>query len=689
MDENEIILRVSRVETGSVDWEGRSIRMVLASQNPVMVYVPGKGKMAEVICMDGMEVPESRQVPLDDSHRGSESVAHVIGSIRELHKKNGLLHGTAVFARSVRGDEALANYRDGHLTDFSVTAQPLEVKYEGGTRFVLRSLLVGGAACTVGADPVSKAQLSTRRYSDPDGCRRDCMNEALMQMLVKRGLSATATETEAQTFLERLLSAPAGNDGSSAAGDLEAIANERKRISEIDTLCRTHAVAEPIRRKLIDNGSTVADASTEILRSRYAGGVPVGPGQHISGGASEVEKVTSGMEAAITRRMLQGQGLSAERVLERAKAAGDIDAVQVAEGITRSLSNPAGNDFRYMRMPELARCYLQAAGQNVMGLPPATIITRALQHQGFQGLLQRSDGPAYHSTGSFANLTLNSATKTLRMAWEEAPATYQLWAREAEASDYRDLHRMRLGELDDPQIVPPNTNYPESTTSDSKETYSIDKVGQVFSFPLELWVNDDLDSMSRIPASQGAAMRRRVNRAVYAVLTGNAALSDGVALFHSDHNNTASNALSAAGAMGAAFAKLAKQTGVNSNVVLNIIGRYLICPVALSETALTLVNSFAPPSATHSGTANIYGPGGARPMTVVIEPQLDLNSLTKWYMTCHHSQCDTVEVSFLQGEKTPVLEQEAGFINDTLRFKIRQSFAAKAIDHRGMVESTP
>jgi hypothetical protein len=48
------------------------------------------------------------------------------------------------------------------------------------------------------------------------------------------------------------------------------------------------------------------------------------------------------------------------------------------------------------------------------------------------------------------------------------------------------------------------------------------------------------------------------------------------------------------------------------------------------------------------------------------------------------SQIDTVEVSFLQGEESPVLENDWDMKTDTYIYKVRQTFGVKAIDWRGL-----
>ena len=46
-----------------------------------------------------------------------------------------------------------------------------------------------------------------------------------------------------------------------------------------------------------------------------------------------------------------------------------------------------------------------------------------------------------------------------------------------------------------------------------------------------------------------------------------------------------------------------------------------------------------------------------------------------------------MEVSFLAGEEMPVFEQETAFIQDAVKYKVRQTFGVAAIDWRGLYRS--
>jgi hypothetical protein len=287
-------------------------------------------------------------------------------------------------------------------------------------------------------------------------------------------------------------------------------------------------------------------------------------------------------------------------------------------------------------------------------------------------------------------LLLDASNKTLLAGYEEAPYTWSLWARQANSvDDFKNINRMRFSEAPNPEEVPENQDYPEKAMSDSKETYKVSKYGESFSVSWETIVNDDLDALSRIPAMHGNAMRRFQNKKVYEVLTSNPTMGDGYELFSASHAS-GSNVSGAAAApsvttLNAAFVKMMTQKGLTSDAIINVIPKFVIVPVAYSATLLELIASTSYVQAnSNQGVQNIYGPGGQRPIVPVVEPQLDANSATNWYVAADNAQIDTVELSFLAGEESPVVENEYNMKNDTYYNKIRQTFGTKAIDWRGL-----
>jgi hypothetical protein len=360
-------------------------------------------------------------------------------------------------------------------------------------------------------------------------------------------------------------------------------------------------------------------------------------------------------------------------------------------------------DFERVKLGRLAEMIVERMGGPVKKMAPKDIALAAMGHAGTLNRyrIARSE-QAYHTTGSFPALLMDAANKSLLAGYEEAPYTWNLWARQGQSvDDMKNINRIRFSAMGSPEVVPEGHDYPESKTGDEKETYRVEKYGSMFSVSWETIVNDDLDSLSRVPAMQGASCRRRQNQAVYNVLTANAAMGDGGLLFNATAQTTAGGHANTSGAaaapgvttLNAGYLSMMTKTGVTVNGVagpiLNIQPAYMIVPANYGATALQLLGSIADPAAGgsavgNSNTLNIYGPNGPRPIKVIIEPTLDASSTTVWYLAANTSQVDTVELTFLAGEESPVLESDWVMTNDTYLFKVRQTFAAAAIDFRGL-----
>lgn len=678
------VLRMATVIPDGVNREERSVPMVLATERPVQVYDFERMEVVdEVIRLEGMDVP--KQVPMVDSH-GRESVKNVLGSIRDFQVKDGQLIGRAYFAADEVSRSTFEKYADGHLTDFSVGARTLNREFKGRTKTITRSQLIEGSAVVVGADSDAKALVAQRAYAEPEELRKEVMNEELRKLLVERGLDAEATDKETLEFIERELakdapgidtkdalevvrslresikSEPEKDIKQASAEDLKEIQRAfKERWNAIDELCRNHQVDAKARQEFLDGDKTVDQIAGEILKRNYEpSGVPVGPGQTIERGASERDKFYDAVEYAMVKRSIGDGPLSDELKHEIGEA-------------------PAGaSDFMYRRIPEIAREYCVRAGIDITGKPTQEIVRRAIGHGSF---VERS-GTSYHTTGSFSNIFLNSMHKTLRKAYDEAPSTYQRWVRTAaDATDFRDMNKIVFGEMGMPSEVAENGTYQEMTTTDAKESYKVAKHGGIFSITLEMLVNDDLDAMTRRVQMMGNAMRRKINRDAYSILIDNSALADGVALFHaSSHGANLDSTALGETALDTGFTVMATQSGTDSTTVLGLTPRFLIVPAALRPTALRLVNGGVVPTSTSN--VPLYGS-----LEVIYDGQIDaLGSATNWWLAADNGMVDTVEISFLQGERTPVVERENGFETDTIKAKIRQTYGIKAIDYRGLYQ---
>jgi len=74
-------------------------------------------------------------------------------------------------------------------------------------------------------------------------------------------------------------------------------------------------------------------------------------------------------------------------------------------------------------------------------------------------------------------------------------------------------------------------------------------------------------------------------------------------------------------------------------------------------------------------------------VTPISDARLDAASATAWYLAANQNSTDTIEVSYLDGVTTPVLEQMEGWKVDGLEFKVRIDAAVKALAWEGLYKN--
>ena len=426
--------------------------------------------------------------------------------------------------------------------------------------------------------------------------------------------------------------------------------------ADITDLCQRHGVSQ-LASGLIRSGQGIDSARAAVLselavRDAAAGGHR---NARIETVQDEMQVRMAGIEQAILHRIAP-----------------------------RTQLDDNGRQYRGMSLLEIGRDFLTAQGVQTRGLDRLELAGRILQYRAVGSM----------GTTDFSSLFANVANKRLRNAYDENPGTYSLWARRApNAPDFKNLSVVQLSGAPDLLQTNEHGEFKYGKMTDGGETYAVLTYGRIVSLTRQAIVNDDLRSFERLVSAFGFAARRLENRTVYAQLTANANLADGGALFNATavttaggHANLATGAPSALQLSSMATARTAMrlQKGL-SGEELNLAPSYLIVPAALENTAYQLTSSNYVPATT--ATVNEFRTGGKTAVTPIVEPILDANSATAWYMGAASSQVDTVEYCYLDGAEGPVIESEVGFETDGVSYKCRLDFAAKAIDFRGLYKS--
>lgn len=384
-----------------------------------------------------------------------------------------------------------------------------------------------------------------------------------------------------------------------------------------------------------DQDCTVEQANAKLLAHLGKGSTPVA-GSYIVTLEDERDKFRAGAQASI---------------LARGNLAKDDGA----------------NNYRGFSLMDLARECLAHAGVNARGMGKMDVVAAAFTH----------------TSSDFPLLLANVANKAMLKGYEEADETFQLWTSTGTLGDFKPGKRLDLNTFPALDKVSDGGEYKYATVGERGETVQLATYGKMFALTRQTIINDDLDAFTKIPRRMGRAAIRTIGDLVYAILTGNPLMADGVALFDNGHKNLlAGGGINTAG-IDAMRVAMAKQT--DGNAVLNIRMAKLLVPVALEGTAKVTMESEYEVGA---GAKNNTVPNSVRGLAEVIsDARLDVASATTWYGAADQNVHDTVEVQYLDGNQTPTLEQQDGWTKDGIEFKVRMDAGVKALDFRTLAKN--
>ncbi len=344
----------------------------------------------------------------------------------------------------------------------------------------------------------------------------------------------------------------------------------------------------------------------------------------------------------------------------------------VADGIRQALMARAGfedqerdNVYNGMTLREYARMALTERGIGVSSYNPMQMVGLALTH----------------STSDFGNILLDVANNSLLQGWDEAEETFDLWTKKGQLSDFKTAHRVGMGGFNSLRKVREGAEYKYVTTGDKGETIALATYGEIFSITRQAIINDDLNALTDVPMKMGMAAKGTIGDLVYAVLIDNPKLSDNKPLFHADHKNLSSGAISVSSIDDARKLMRLQKEGERS---LNIRPAYMLVPVGLETLANQTIKSASVKGADINSGINNPIQNFAE---VISEPRLDENSPNAWYLAAAKGR-DTIEVAYLNGVDTPYIDQQEGFTTDGIATKVRIDAGVAPLDYRGLVKSS-
>lgn len=404
----------------------------------------------------------------------------------------------------------------------------------------------------------------------------------------------------------------------------KGIAAERERSAAINALCDKHGIDNEMRSKWIADGVTIEEARAAAL-------------DIIAKRSQPKPNVIVGDDNALEMRHVYA------------------DAVKLRAGFKVDKPMDGADRLRHMTMRDMARDMLARQGESkVYELDDGELFKRAM------------------TTGAMPTLLSDVTVFSMKEGYAKANTTYQAWAHIGSLPDFREARIVEVGTEGAPKLIPENGEFTDATMKESKESVRLQTYGRSYSYTRQAFINDDASVLTTIPLALARKMAAYINAEAYKALAG--------ATFNSANTGTA--AAISVESLGDAMEKM-RTAKDSSGELLRIIPRKLIVPVALTVQASQLMRSAADPNGAHSGVNNPF----AGAFEVISDPELDAISRTAWYLAADPVYGYGVQVNFLNGNQTPILEASTQF--DTLGWKYRMyhDFGVKALSTVGIVKN--
>lgn len=587
--------------------------------------------------------------------------------------KAGILRNVSV---GYRVHEWVKSDRKGEVPLMKATRwEPFEISLvpigaDGAAQ--IRSESTGLHPCQIRSSDEKDGLMATTEKKAASVAAGDADDKTKAEGAVEEKVETKVVEKPAEPAQAQAVTAAADDEQRQLEIEERGAERERTRIRCINLACDAHRSDPKLRAQLINDNVPLEQAQKRIVDAAVE-----------REKETQVTTVHSGrQDAGETQFRSLVEGLLARALPEHHKPT-DLVRSTGANGL---------------KLVDMAKDCLEANGIRWRGLgSDFQIIERALMpgECRLSGGMTRTGG--MHTTSDFANLLAAVVYTSLREAYGRAPQSFEPWARKTTVADFRAVTELSLYGPGAMPRVNEHGEYTRATLGEGKESYRIATYGHIIALTRQLIVQDNLDAFARIPQMMANAARQTESDLVYAVLLANAAMSDGVAIFHSNHGNLAgSGAAIGKTSVNQAMQAMALQAEPSSGAQLNLTPRFLLVPPAIRADAEMFVNGAYVP-----GVVTDIIPPYMRNLTIIQEARLQngvtlkgptgdtaySGSSTAYYFVGDSGVTDNVVYAYLQGQEGLYTESRNGFEVDGVEFKARLDFGAGAMDFRAMYKN--
>jgi len=622
-----IVTRAATFKPKTLREDDRSVEFVLATETPAQVWSWEKWDViTEVLVAKGVEIPANKQVPLQDSHNRS-TIKNTLGSVREIRVENDEVIGRLYFARSPEAVDAFEKIRDGHVDSGSVGYTPVGTwidkdkeyihngkKYVGPMQLSTKWSLHEYSVTAIGADPFAKVRKAPAESSVDDEAGNIIIENNIAER-TEGNPSQKAVEFESNKENETM---PTENKNivEQPPVDTEAIRKaameaERTRVSAITALCNKHSLPELVN-EMINSDTTLERAQAVILdRLAERQAAPIATATKIEMGATDNEKF-------------------------RAAA---VDGLLIRSGVGVEKPAAGASDFSRMGFKALARECLRRQGRtDVFTMSDTEALEMAIR----SGMMGTSD---------FSNILEQTSNKAISKGFAMARRTSQLWTNKGSLPNLESAKRVNLDDAPEMLEVDEGEEIQHGIIGDKGESIQLATLARKIRITRRALLADDLNLFSRLFQKFGARAALMIDAVAYGVLTANANMADGSALFldtSARGNNLATTAaVVSATSVDVGYQRMMAQTASGGSK-LGVVPRFLLVGPKNRVAAHILTASMQDTTLTSNanGNSNAFSD-----LVAIATPHLT----TAWYLAADPATADTVEVAFLDGKETPTI----------------------------------
>ena len=429
-----------------------------------------------------------------------------------------------------------------------------------------------------------------------------------------------------------------------------------------------------------ERGELLAELQSELAEARAAR-------QELAAAYLRTALASSGlpapMQQAVQVRLAQQPGYTVADALREVEAERMVWAALQEEQTVRHLG-PRVSGVQN----ELDR--LQLACDRLMGLPLPDGASDVPRLSGLRELYLLLTGDvemrgtfvpervslANVTTGTLTSVVKNALNKVLVRSFEARPQWWQPIVLEEDFPTLNSVTWITLGGFADLQDVAEGDPYTELTNlTDTEEVSSWTKKGGYIGITLEMIDRDNIMAVRQIPRKLGLSAWRTLSATIADLFTANSGVGpywpssqSTYRLFSAQYANLGTSALSAE-SWDATVQAMFKQTEAGSGKRIGVRPKWLLVPIELEKTALTILKSAGEPG-TGDNDANVR----AGTFGVITVPEF--TDADDWAAAADPADLPGICIGYRFG-RTPELfvadEATAGsmFTNDEMRIKAR------------------